>query len=246
VSDALLYVTDVSPYAAAPGREAMYLRMAGAHGVLGQSAIAIAELANAASLAFRHAASAAAIPPGALETARVLALFTIGETPWTDGQRTLIRERLRDGELALYCLHSAADSSHGWPEFGELLGARFDGHPWTQRFAIEVADADHPATRHLPGDWHFTDEVYLFRDLRKDARVLLRAAGNDLDMSSPGARRPECGFPLAWCFSEGRGRVFYTALGHFPSAYEDVRFLGHLYGGLEWVLGAGASATSKE
>ena len=30
--------------------------------------------------------------------------------------------------------------------------------------------------------------------------------------------------------------MFYTALGHFPGAYEDVRFLGHLYGGLEWLL----------
>jgi type 1 glutamine amidotransferase len=43
--------------------------------------------------------------------------------------------------------------------------------------------------------------------------------------------------PFAWCFSEGQGRVFYTALGHFPSAYEDVLLLGHLYGGLAWVLG---------
>jgi type 1 glutamine amidotransferase len=240
VSGALLYVTDVSPYAASPGREAVGLRMAGAHGVLGQSVVAVAELAHAAGLAFEHAPSAAALAPGALESARVLALFTIGETPWTDAQRTLIRERVRGGDLALYCLHSAADSSYEWPEFGELLGARFDGHPWTQRFAIEVADAGHPATRHLPGEWLFTDEVYLFRDLRPDARVLLRASGADLDMSSPGARRPELGFPLAWCFSEGSGRVFYTALGHFPSAYEDVRFLGHLYGGLEWVLGSAA------
>ncbi len=236
MSGTLLYVTDVSPYAAGPGRDEPQLRMAGAHGVLGQSAIAMAELATAAGLDFEHEASVSGIEAGALERARVLALFTIGDTPWTAAQRESIARRLRSGELALFTLHSAADSASSWEEFGHLLGARFDGHPWTQRFAIEVTDSDHTATRHLPPDWHFQDEVYLFRELRPDAHVLLRAAGDDLDMSSPGARRPEIGFPLAWCFSEGKGRVFYTALGHFPSAYEDVRFLGHLYGGLEWIL----------
>jgi type 1 glutamine amidotransferase len=233
----LLYVTDVSPYAASPGHTEPAQRMAGAHGVLGQSAIAVAELAAAAGLGFAHAPSSAAIEPGVLEDTRVLALFTIGDTPWTPNQRELIASRTRSGELGLFTLHSAADSASSWPEFGQLLGARFDGHPWTQRFAIEVTDREHPATRNLPADWHFTDEVYLFRDLRSDARVLLRARGDDLEMTAPGARRPEIGFPLAWSFSEGEGRVFYTALGHFPSAYEDVRFLGHLYGGLEWVLG---------
>ena len=234
----MLYVTDVSPYAAAPGREQLGLRMAGAHGVLGQSAAAMDQLATAAGLSFEHAAHAADVTPEALGAARVLALFTIGDTPWTTGQRALIGERVRSGSLALFALHSAADSCSSWPDFGELLGARFDGHPWTQSFAIEVSDGDHPSTRHLPAPWRMTDEVYLFRDLRADARVLLRASGDDLDLTTPGARRPEIGFPLAWCFTEGRGRVFYTALGHFPSAYEDVRFLGHLYGGLEWVLGA--------
>jgi type 1 glutamine amidotransferase len=236
MSRTLLYVTDAAPYAAGPGRTQPQLRMAGAHGVLGQSAIAMAELARAAGLSFEHAASVSEIEPGTLERVRVLALFTIGDTPWTMPQRESIARRVRSGELALFTLHSAADSASSRDDFGQLLGARFDGHPWTQRFAIEVTDGDHPATRHLPSDWQFHDEVYLFRELRPDARVLLSATGEDLDMSSPGARRPEIGFPLAWCFSEGKGRVFYTALGHFPTAYEDVRFLGHLFGGLEWIL----------
>jgi type 1 glutamine amidotransferase len=237
MSGGLLYVTDVSPYAPTPGRKELQLRMAGAHGVLAQSATALAELATAAGLSFEHAPSVADLAPEALEQVRILALFTIGETPWTPEHREAIGRRLRSGELGLFTLHSAADSCSAWPEFGRLLGARFDGHPWTQRFAIEVADAEHPSTRHLPSNWQFTDEIYLFRDLREDARVLLRASGEDLDMAGAGARKPEIGFPLAWCFSEGQGRVFYTALGHFPTAYEDVRFLGHLYGGLAWVLG---------
>jgi type 1 glutamine amidotransferase len=236
VSGRLVYVTDVSPYHDPSGTRPMRERLAGAHGVLGQSVTAVAELARAVALDFVHVPSVLEMPAGTLEGSTVLALFTIGETPWSESDRASIASRLRSGQLSIFGLHSASDSCAGWDDFGGLLGARFDGHPWTQRFGIETVDSEHPSTSHLPAQWQFMDELYLFRDLRSDARVLLRAPGDDLDMRADGARRPPIGFPLAWCFSEGAGRVFYTALGHFPGAYEDVRFLGHLYGGLEWLL----------
>jgi predicted dehydrogenase len=232
----LLLVTDVSPYA--PGADGAP-RLAGAHGVLGQAARAVHEVADACGLDFELAEDVAGLRPGALDEAAVLALFTIGDTPWTADQRASVERRLAAGDLQLLGLHSAADSCESWPAFGRLLGARFDGHPWTQTFAIRHCGRPHAATARLPDPWRFTDEVYLFRDLRDDAQVLLEATGDDLDMDAPGARRPAHGFPLAWCFEEGRGRVFYTALGHFPGAYEDVRFLAHLHGGLEWLAGRG-------
>jgi predicted dehydrogenase len=232
----VLLLTDVSPYAPGPDGEP---RLAGAHGVLGQAARAVREVASACGLGFELAEDLADLREGALEEAAVLALFTIGETPFTDAQRALVERRLAGGELQLLGLHSAADSCASWPAFGRLLGARFDGHPWTQTFAIRRCGEPHPSTARLPDPWRFTDEVYLFRDLRDDARVLLEAVGDDLDMDAPGARRPAHGFPLAWCFTEGRGRVFYTALGHFPGAYEDVRFLAHLHGGLAWLADRG-------
>ena len=133
-------------------------------------------------------------------------------------------------------VHSATDSCLGWDYYGRIVGARFDGHPWTTEFSVEVTDADHPATRILPEDWSWRDEVYLFRDLREDARVLLQVAPGQLDMEVEGARIPPCGLPLAWCHVEGEGRVFSTWLGHFPSAWESPLFLAFLAGGLEWVL----------
>jgi type 1 glutamine amidotransferase len=240
MSGRLVYVTDVSPYHDPTGTRPLRERMAGAHGVLGQSVTALRELARAQSLTLEHVPSVAEMTPGTLGQASVLALFTIGETPWSADDRATITTRLRSGALSILGMHSAADSCAGWEEFGRLLGGRFDGHPWTQRFAIDVVDRDHPSTAHLPDDWQLTDELYLFRDVRPDARVLLEARGDDLDMSVADARRPSIGFPLAWCLREGAGRVFYTALGHFPSAYESNRFLGHLHGGLEWLLEDGS------
>jgi type 1 glutamine amidotransferase len=52
-----------------------------------------------------------------------------------------------------------------------------------------------------------------------------------LDPTSVGATGD---YPLAWCTRYGEGRVFYTALGHFDSTWNDPRFQQHLRGGLEW------------
>jgi len=141
-------------------------------------------------------------------------------------------------ELALVSIHSATDSCYGWGDYGALVGARFDGHPWTQSFRIDVVDPEHPACAHLEREWEWRDEVYQFRDLRADAHILLRVRDGELDLEQPGARSPAFGYPLAWCFTEGRGRVFSTSLGHFPSAWESPVYLRHVSGGLGWTLGA--------
>lgn len=227
----MFIVTDVAPYRDGP---------AGVHGVLPQAAAALAELADMASLDPRPARTIDTIAPEALAGGGVLALFTIGETPWSTKQRAAIVEGVRSGRLSVLGVHAATDACHGWDEYGQILGARFDGHPWTTDFDVEVVDGEHPSTRHLGTVWPWHDEVYLFRDLRPDAHVLLRVAEGQLDMDVPDARVPPIGFPLAWCFTEGAGRVFYTSLGHFPLAWEIPPYLRHLQGGLAWVLGDGA------
>jgi uncharacterized protein len=228
MTDALLYVTEVAPYG--PGRPA------GVHRVLPQSVSALAQMADMAGLRFAHTDDVRTLDPGALDRASVLALFTIGETRWSEGQREKIVRSLRAGALSVLGIHSVTDSCHGWPEFREVIGARFDGHPWTQDLEIDVVDRTHPATSRLPHRWRLSDEIYLFRELRDDARVLLELDPTGLDMTRPGARTPPIGFPLAWAFTEGAGRVFYTALGHFPEAFENVDYLAHLSGGLEWLM----------
>ena len=222
----MLIVTEVAPYADGP---------AGVHGVLPQAQMALRELAVLADLAPTVVADIGDLSPRQLASARVLALFTIGETPWSRDQQSAIVEAWRAGDLRVLGVHSATDACYGWTEYGDVLGARFDGHPWTQDFTVDVVDAGHPATAHLDGRWRWRDEVYLFRALRPDARVLLRLAEDQVDLSVPGGRVPECGFPLAWCVEDGAARSFYSALGHFPSAWETPAYLRHLAGGLAWL-----------
>ena len=222
----LLFTSHVAPYVDGP---------AGVHGVLPQAATAMAELAGRHGLEPVVAPDVATLAAGTLAEGGVLALFTIGETPWSTEQRAAILGAVDAGRLTILGLHSATDSCHGWDAYGGLVGARFDGHPWTATVELDV-DVDHPATAHLPARWLWHDEVYLFRDLRPDVRVLIRVADDQLDMTVPEARTPACGFPLAWC-SEGPGaRRFYSALGHFAHAWEQPVYLRHIDGALGWLL----------
>lgn len=226
----LLFVSQVAPYVDGP---------AGVHGVLDQAAVGVAQIAGIHDLESRRIDDVRELSGDALAGARVLALFTIGETPWSDTQRATIVDRLRRGDLAVLAIHSATDASYGWTEYGRVVGARFDGHPWTQTVDLDVVEPDHPATAHLGATWRWHDEVYMFRDLREDAQILLRAPASSLDLDAPGAGLPDFGFPLSWCFSEGSGRTFSTSLGHFPGAWESPAYLRHLSGGLQWALDAG-------
>lgn len=229
-------VVQVAPYRDGP---------AGVHGVLGQAATGLSELARLAGLEPVVVTDVADVDPAGLAAGGVLALFTIGETPWTAAQRQAVEEAVTAGRLAVLGVHAATDACTGWPAYGRLLGARFDGHPWTEQLELEVVDPTHPSTAHLGRHWAWRDEVYLFRDLRPDARVLLRAPTDGLDLTVPGARVPAFGLPLAWCHQEGAGRCFYSGLGHFPAAWEDPVYLRHLAGGLAWLSGEPDQASGR-
>ena len=224
----LLYVTQVAPYVDGP---------AGVHGVLDQSATAMSELAEAAGLAYQRVSDVRHVGADQLAQARVVALFTIGETPWSTGQRTILLDGVRAGRTSVLAVHSATDSCYGWDEYRLLVGARFDGHPWTRDMTLDVLEPSHPAVCHLGRSWAWHDEVYLFRGLRPDAQILLAARREELTVEGQPttATIPDFGVPLSWCFTEGAGRVFSTSLGHFPHAWENVDYLRHLAGGLTWL-----------
>ncbi|WP_406374932.1 ThuA domain-containing protein [Streptomyces sp. NBC_00647] len=169
--------------------------------------------------------------------AAVVFLSTSGEVLTPPG-----RDRLAayvEGGGGFVGVHAAACTEYEWPRYGELLGARFDRHPDLQPGRVLVEDHGHPATRHLPSDWEFTDEWYDFRSSpRGSARVLASADETSYEGGGMGDDHP-----LVWCREEGSGRVFYTALGHTSWAYEDPDFRRHLLGGILWAA-RGASAGS--
>jgi type 1 glutamine amidotransferase len=156
--------------------------------------------------------------------------FTSGELPLTPAQKQGLLEFVRNGG-GFAGVHSATDTLYTWPEYVELIGGRFDGHPWTEEVRIDIEDPDHPAVRHLEPSFAITDEIYVFRDFSRDrVRVLMTLDNTGGD------------YPLAWVRNYGAGRVFYTALGHFDSTWRDSRFQRMLEEALAWVIGQSDAA----
>ena len=162
--------------------------------------------------------------------------YTTGELPISDAQKGALLEFVRGGK-GLLGIHSATDTFYKWPEYGEMIGGYFDGHPWHQEVAINVEDSSHPATRHLGKAFKITDEIYQFKNFSRDrVKVLLSLDTTSVDLAKPGVHRTDKDFALAWCRDYGRGRVFYTALGHRDEVWRDPRFQDLIIGGMRWVM----------
>jgi type 1 glutamine amidotransferase len=163
----------------------------------------------------------------------VVFLSTSGDVLTPRGRETLRKYTGAGG--GFMGVHAAACTEYDWPYYGELLGARFDRHPDLQPGVVAVEDQGHPATAHLGPRWPFTDEWYDFRaSPRGSVRVLASADETTYEGGGMGADHP-----LVWCReagADGRGRLFYTALGHSPEAYADPDFRRHLLGGLSYVM----------
>jgi type 1 glutamine amidotransferase len=166
-----------------------------------------------------------------------LLFFTSGELPITDSQKQDLLDFVRFGK-GFGGVHSATDTFYTWPEYGDLIGARFNGHPWVQQVAIDVEDPTHPAATHLAPGFSLLDEIYQFRELSRDAvRVLMTLDAHSVDLAAPGTNPNTEDFPLAWCRRYGMGRVFYTALGHLESTWRDPRFSQMMLQAMLWLTG---------
>lgn len=155
--------------------------------------------------------------------------LTSGELPLSAEQRAAILAFVAGGGGFLGA-HSATDTLYGWPEYGEMVGAYFREHPWTQQGTVVVEDASHPAAAGVGSQFSINEEFYTFRENpRPRVQVLLR-----LDAASVGSSGD---YPLAWTRPHGRGRVYYNALGHFSSTWQDPRFQRQLRGAITWAAG---------
>jgi uncharacterized protein len=177
----------------------------------------------------------AALTPAVIHDYRAFLFFTTGTLPLSTDARQAVFARVREGG-GFIGVHSAADTWYGVPEYAELLGGVFDGHPWHERVRIVVEDPNHSATAHLGQDFWLTDEIYQFRNwTRGNLQVLLRLDAGSVDVQR--GKRSDGDYALAWTRPHGTGRVFYTALGHRPEVWADERFRRHLLGGIRWAMG---------
>jgi uncharacterized protein len=162
--------------------------------------------------------------------------YTTGELPMSGAQKTALFNFVRSGRGFLG-VHSATDTFYTWPDYLDLIGGYFNGHPWHQAVTIEVVDPGDPVVAFLGNFLQFEDEIYQISDFDyRRSHVLLRLDPSSVDLGKTGVHQRFYGWPLAWKRFYGQGRVFYTALGHDASVWQDRRYQRMLTNAILWSM----------
>ena len=132
-------------------------------------------------------------------------------------------------------MHSASDTYHDAPAYLDMLGNEFLTHGDQATVDAIVENMSHPASSPLGSRFRVFDEIYKFTKSNRGSVTMLLS----LDRH-PADGLPESGqpgdLPLAWAKSHGRGRVFYTALGHREDVWQNPAYQEHILGGIRWIL----------
>ena len=158
-----------------------------------------------------------------------------GELLPTPEHRKAVSDFVKGGK-GIIGAHNATDSLYDWPEWAEIMGGYFAGHPWNQETGFKIEDATHPATKLLPNPFKFKEEIYVFKNFsRERVHVLMSVDTATVDMKKAGNRTE---FPFVWCREYGKGRVFYTGFGHYNECWKDETMMKkHLLPAIQWVMG---------
>lgn len=175
-------------------------------------------------------------PEGLLQFDAVFFYTTGGKDqfPLSEENRNALIEFVRSGK-GFVGFHSATDTYADWPPYREMIGGSFAGHPWHEAVKIDVEDPSHPAAAHLGDSWTITDEIYQFKDYSRDSLHVVLSMSESSEKGK--GNRADKDYPIAWCREFGKGKVFYTSLGHREDVWTDPTFREHALGGIRWALG---------
>ena len=173
---------------------------------------------------------------------------TTGELDMDASQKADMLSFVHDDGKGFVGIHAALDTNYNWPEYGEMIGGWFDQHPWmTFNAPIVNEDPSFPAVRHFPTAFVKFDEIYQPKAWSRDkVNVLLSLDPNKLDYSNnPRIHRADHDFPVAWSKLYGKGRVFYSTLGHTEESWEDPDVLKMYFEAIKWALGMTEGSTAS-
>jgi len=159
-----------------------------------------------------------------------------------DAVEKLLRQSLVDYVAnggGLFAFHHAIGVSQ-WPEFLDLLGASYWGHPWNEEVAIKIDEPNHPLTAAFEGKgFRLAEEIFQYNEpySREKVRVLLSLDVEKTNMKVPWVHRKDNDFALAWIKSYGKGRVFYSAIGHHTEIWWNPQILSFYLDAIQFATG---------
>lgn len=173
---------------------------------------------------------------------------TTGELDLDDSQKADMMSFIKNDGKGFVGVHAALDTNYKWPEYGEMIGGWFDQHPWsTFNAPIINEDPTFPAVRHFPKAFLKYDEIYQPKEWsREKVNVLLSLDASKLNYeNNPRIHRTDHDFAVAWSKMYGKGRVFYSTLGHTEEAWDDPDIRKMYFEAIRWVLGMTEGSTAS-
>ena len=164
---------------------------------------------------------------------------TSGDTH-TAEQREAFKTWLESGGAFVGIHGAGGDPSYAWAWYPEtLIGAQFTEHSSRQPGTVHIEDRSSPITKGLPENWERTvrDEWYSFKENPREKGMHILATADEHSYN-PGRTAMGADRPLVWIHCVGKGRVFYSAIGHPAEAYTDEPLhLVLLENAIAWALG---------
>lgn len=190
--------------------------------------------------------------------------YTTGDltSPGTDKQPPMSKE----GKQALFDyvkggrgfigLHSACDTFHTANEAKKgperyvnhgkeadpyvcFIGGEFIIHGAQQKAENKVINPKFPGFEEAGDSFSFNEEWYSLKDFNPDLHVL--TVIDAPSMKGPMYERPP--YPTTWARTEGKGRIYYTAMGHREDIWTNPTFQNILVGAIRWTTGEVKAAT---
>lgn len=170
---------------------------------------------------------------------------TTGELPFPDPQGFI--KLIEEEGKGFIAVHSGSDTFHRFRPYVDMLGGEFATHKAQVAVTPKVHDDKHPATKPWPKEHSIFDEIYIIKSYDPQKVHGLLGLNEHPNDKTPGY------FPISWTKHHGKGRVFYSSLGHREDVWDDTWKAGqpdrknspetsliyqkHLLGGILWALG---------
>lgn len=165
-------------------------------------------------------------------------LYGGGNHVMDESQKADLLSFVREDGKGFVGVHSASIAWTKWPEYVDMLGGTFDEHPWnTFEAPVMVEDRAFPGMGSLPAEFTIPDEIYQFKQYsRENLRVLLRLNAAKLNLAEPRVHRADRDFAVAWAKAHGKGRVFYSTLGHVEANWDRPDMRQIYFEAIRWAL----------
>jgi type 1 glutamine amidotransferase len=164
-------------------------------------------------------------------------------------------DAIHNGGLAFVGIHAATDTFHTQPDpqdcsnryiaHGEksdpyirMIGGEFIIHgqqndPRLQTANVVIDDPKFPGLEGVKSPVSLEEEWYSMKDFAPDLHVICKL--DTSTMNGNAYKRPP--YPVVWARMDGKGRVFYTAIGDRAENWKNEFHLNLLAGGIRWAIG---------